>query len=237
MKYIVLIPAYEPDDKLIKVNDSIDKSVDIVLVNDGSSKKYDSIFESVEKKVHLISYKENKGKGYALKKGFKYIKENYDNYVVVTMDADMQHTFNDAKKLLKYVKDNPRMLAIGKRHWDKTMPKSSRFGNYITRKIYKKTTNIDIYDTQSGLRAFSNENMDYMLLMEGNRYEYEMNVLLHLKEYNIDVKEIDIETIYINKNETSHYRTIKDSYRIYKVIKESRKHKWINKLGETWKIY
>ena len=64
--------------------------------------------------------------------------------------------------------------------------------------------------------------MDYMLKTEGERYEYEMNVLLYLKENKIDVKEISIETIYINKNETSHYRTFKDSYRIYKTIRRKK---------------
>ena len=222
MKYVVLIPSYEPDEKLIKLLKTISKDVDIILVNDGSSKKYDEIFLEAKKYAHVISYSENKGKGYALKKGLKYIKEKYDKYVVVTMDADGQHTFSDAKKLLDYASKNLNTLVIGKRFWDKTTPKSSRFGNYITRKIYKNVTGIDIYDTQSGLRAFSYKLMDYMLKTEGERYEYEMNVLLYLKENKIDVKEISIETIYINKNETSHYRTFKDSYRIYKTIRRKK---------------
>ena len=93
---------------------------------------------------------------------------------------------SDAKKLINYIESNLDSLAIGRRTWDKTTPIRSRIGNYLTRKIYKKTTNISIYDTQSGLRAFSNKLLDYMLNTKGNRYEYEMNVLLNLN--NIPVK-------------------------------------------------
>ena len=225
MKYIVLIPAYNPDDNLIKVLKSIDKKCDIVVVNDGSNKKSDKYFSKVFEYGHLISYEKNMGKGYALKKGFEYIKEKYKNneYVVVCMDCDMQHKYSDALKLLEYSSNHTNTLVLGKRKFDKSCPFKSRFGNSITRKIYKKSTNKDIYDTQTGLRAFSYKLMDYMLYNPGNRFEYEMNVLLNLNKYNIEVYEIDIETIYIDNNSKSTYNVIRDSYRIYKEVKKWRK--------------
>ena len=116
---------------------------------------------------------------------------------------------------------NKNDLAIGKRTWDKTTPIRSRIGNYLTRKIYKKATGKTIYDTQSGLRAFSNNLMDYMLNIKGNRYEYEMNVLLNLKD--IKVHEIPIQTIYFNNNKGSHFKWFDDSKRVYKVIREYKK--------------
>ena len=221
MKHIVLIPSLNPDEKLIELLKTIDKKVDIIVVNDGSSHEYDSIFSEVKKYAHVISYKENKGKGYALKEGFKYIKENYKEYIVVTMDADKQHEYKDALKLLEYASEHLNTLVIGRRHWDNKTPITSRIGNAITRRIYKVTTGIKIYDTQSGLRSFSYKLMDYMLEIDGERYEYEMNVLLNLKESNIDVKEINIKTIYIDNNKGSHYKVLKDSYRILKVINNS----------------
>ena len=221
MKKIVLIPSYEPDSKLIELLKSIDKSFDIIVVNDGSSKETNSLFEDAKKYAHLISYKTNMGKGYALKEGYKYIKDKYKEYVVVTMDSDGQHKIEDAKKLIDYIIDNKNDLAIGKRTWDKTTPIRSRIGNYLTRKIYKKATGKTIYDTQSGLRAFSNNLMDYMLNIKGNRYEYEMNVLLNLKD--IKVHEIPIQTIYFNNNKGSHFKWFDDSKRVYKVIREYKK--------------
>ena len=218
MKYIILIPTLKPDQTLISLLKIIDKKFDIIIVDDGSGEKYQPIFNEAKKYAHVISYEENKGKGYALKTGLKYIKDNYETYIVVTMDSDGQHTIKDAIKLCNFVNDNPNTLALGKRKWDKHTPLRSRFGNYITRRIYRKFTKLAIYDTQTGLRAFSNELIDYMLNIAGNRYEYEMNVLLNLHKNNIKYQEIPISTIYPDKNKTSHFHSLKDSYKIYKAI-------------------
>ncbi len=218
MKYIILIPAYEPDEKLIDLLSTIDENMNVIIVNDGSGKDYNKIFKEAKKYAHIISYEENMGKGYALKKGLEYIKNRFDNYVVVTMDSDGQHTINDALKLCKYAATYKDILVLGKRTWNKKTPLRSRIGNTITRFVFGKITGINIYDTQTGLRAFSYKLIDYMLDNPGNRYEYEMNVLLNLKKTGIRYHEIPIETIYINHNKKSHFKTIKDSFKVYKRI-------------------
>ena len=134
------------------------------------------------------------------------------------MDSDGQHDLGDAIKLCDYVKEHPNVLALGSRRWNNKTPLRSRMGNGITRWVFKKKTGLKIYDTQTGLRAFSSELMDYMLSVKGNRYEYEMNTLLGLKKNNILHSEIDIKTIYIDNNKGSHFKAIKDSYKIYKDI-------------------
>ena len=222
MKEVILIPSFEPDNKLIELLKSIDKNIDVIVINDGSSSNKNKIYKEAKEYAHVISYDENMGKGYALKKGLEYIKENYKEVIICTMDSDGQHLFSDAKKLLEYASNHLNTLVIGRRNWDKSTPKSSRFGNNLARKKYKKYTGIDIYDTQSGLRAFSYKLLDYMLNTEGMRYEYEMNVLMNLNKENIKVHEIDIETIYINNNEGSHFKTITDTYKIYKTMKQAK---------------
>lgn len=219
-KLVILIPSYEPDDKLIKLVDEINfKKLDIVIVDDGSGIEYKNIFDSCKKKAHIISYKKNKGKGYALKTGIKYIKNTYkENYVIVTMDCDGQHRINDAIKLYKYVSNSGNTLFLGKRIRGKNTPLRSKLGNIITMLVYKIITHQLIYDTQTGLRAFSDELTDYMLKIEGKRFEYEMNVLLNLKRKGINVKEIEISTIYLENNKGTHFKTIRDSYLIYKDI-------------------
>ena len=219
MTKVILIPSYEPDDKLIKLVDELKKNkLNVVVVNDGSSKEYDSIFNKIKKKVKVISYETNQGKGYALKIGLEYIKENYKDYVVVTMDSDGQHSVKDAIKLSNYAEKHPNELVIGKRIRSEKTPLRSKLGNSITMFIYRLSTGVKVYDTQTGLRAFTNELMDFMQNVEGNRYEYEMNVLLYAPSNDIKIKEIEIETIYIENNEGSHFNTIKDSYRVYKEI-------------------
>lgn len=220
MKKIVFIPSYEPDEKLIELICELRKeNLYIIVCNDGSGKEYDSIFQEIKKDVTLISYSKNEGKGYALKKGLSYINKHFQKpYVVVTMDSDGQHSVKDAKRLLDYSSIHPNEIVLGKRIRKETTPLRSKIGNAITHFIYKTVSGIDVYDTQTGLRSFSDQLVPFLLHVKGNRYEYEMNVLLFASKNNIPLKEIEIETIYIDGNKKSHFRTLKDSYLIYKEI-------------------
>lgn len=216
---IVLIPAYEPQDNFIDLVKELSKTeFKIIVIDDGSGEKYQNIFSQISKYAKVLSYKKNKGKGYAIKTCLKYIKDSFSSYVVVTMDCDGQHTIKDAINLANISEKNSNSLIIGKRIRSKKTPIRSRIGNSITRFIYKITTNLDVYDTQSGLRAFTDELTDFLINIEGNRYEYEMNVLLECPKQKIKIKEVEIETIYINNNENSHFNTIKDSLLVYKEI-------------------
>ncbi len=198
MKYIALIPSFEPDDKLIKLVKELKNNKFInVVVNDGSNEKYNNIFDECKKYAKVINYDENQGKGHALKTGLKYIKDNYKESIVVTIDSDGQHRVVDAKKLCDYISKNNNILVLGKRIRNEKTPLRSKLGNAITRKIFNLISGTDIYDTQTGLRCFHSNLIDYMLQVEGERYEYEMNMLLNLKRNNIPAKEIEIETIYI----------------------------------------
>lgn len=219
-KYIVLIPAYEPDDKLIHLVKELSKEdLDIIIVDDGSGPKYKEIFTSCKKYSKIISYETNQGKGNALKTGLKYIKENYKKpYIIATMDCDGQHNIKDAKKLMKACSKDKDIYYLGKRIRSKKTPIRSRIGNGITRFIYKIVAGLDIYDTQTGLRAFSDSLIDKLLEVSGSRFEYEMNVLLEFARKKIKMEEIQIETIYIDNNSNSHFNGITDSYKIYKDI-------------------
>ena len=220
MKKIILIPAYEPDNRLIELIKEIDKNMfDVIVINDGSGDNYKNIFNEVSKYVKLIEYDKNMGKGYALKTGFKYIKENYsDNYVVVTMDSDGQHTIRDAVNLCDYVEEHPSTLVLGMRKRSGKTPLRSRIGNGITKFVFSIVTGIDIYDTQTGLRAFTNNIIDNLIGTKGDRFEYELNCLLELSRIGIDIHEIEIETIYIDNNSGSHFSTFRDSFIIYRDI-------------------
>lgn len=217
IKFVALVPSYEPDEKLKKVvNDLKEKEFDVVVINDGSDIRYDQVFNECGTKV--ISYPTNRGKGYAIKKGIEYVKDNYKDFIIVIVDSDGQHRATDALTLCNYVQEHPDTLAIGKRIRRENVPLRSKIGNEITKYVFSLATEQDIYDTQSGLRAFEEQLAEYMLETKGDRFEYEMNVLLGLKERNIKYKEIEIKTIYIDNNKGSHFHPLKDSSRIYKQI-------------------
>ena len=97
---IALIPSYEPDDALLKVvNELLENDFNVVVVNDGSNPSFDEIFKQLPEQVHYLSYEVNQGKGYALKHGFSYIKDNFESdSIVVTLDSDGQHKVSDAMK-------------------------------------------------------------------------------------------------------------------------------------------
>ena len=216
---IALIPAYEPENKFIDLIKELSTTdFEIIVIDDGSGDNYKDIFDKVSKYAKVISYQINKGKGHALKTGLKYIKDNYSSYIVVTMDCDGQHTVKDAINLTNVCQENDNTLILGKRIRSNKTPTRSRIGNSITRFIYKITTGLDVYDTQSGLRAFSDKLIDFLINIDGDRYEYEMNVLLECPKHNIKIKEVEITTIYIDNNSNSHFNTIKDSILVYKEI-------------------
>lgn len=220
MKKIALIPSYEPNDKLIAILKELKEAkFEIILVNDGSNKEYDKIFNKCEKYCSkYLSYKENHGKGYALKTGLNYINDNYKNVVVITMDSDGQHTVKDASNLCNIVSKKDNTILLGKRLRSSYTPLRSRLGNAITRFAYRISTGIDIYDTQTGLRAFKSDFIPFLLGVEGDRFEYEMNMILDAPKKKINLEEEVIETIYEDNNSGTHFNTLRDSYLIYKQI-------------------
>ena len=217
---IVVIPAYEPDANLIQlVRELKEKNLDCIVVNDGSGKEYESVFSVVRGFAKVIGYEANKGKGTALKTAFAKIRDEVrPPYLVVTADADGQHTPADILRIAKEVDKTPHALILGSRKIEDHTPLRSRLGNTITRYVFRLVSGCAVYDTQTGLRAFSDDLMDKMLSIEGNRYEYEMNVLLACARDNIAMKEVPIETVYIENNASSHFNTLKDSCMIYKEI-------------------
>lgn len=217
---IALIPSYKPNNNLIDLVKELSKNdFEIIIVDDGSGIEYKNIFTKIKNISKVISYEVNQGKGHALKTGLKYIKDNYFNdYVIVTLDCDGQHTIKDTIKITNEAQNDKNTLVIGKRPRDKKIPLRSKIGNEVTRYIFRTITGVDVYDTQSGLRAFSNKLINTFIDTEGNRYEYEMNILLKCAYYNISIKEIEISTIYIDNNSNSHFNPIKDSIKIYKEI-------------------
>ena len=217
---IALIPAYEPETILLDVLQKIRESgIAAVVVDDGSGQAFADIFKKAAEFAVILAHQENRGKGFALKTGLQYISEHFDGqYVAVTADADGQHQISDILKVCEAAEQNPDALVLGSRLMHENVPLRSRFGNAVTRCIYGLSTGLNVHDTQTGLRAFSSSLIPDLLKIKGDRYEYEMNVLLEFSRRKIPIKEIEISTIYINNNSASHFDTIKDSYRIYKEI-------------------
>lgn len=220
---IVVIPAYEPDEKLLGVlkDFSEQTTFPIVVVNDGSSEACRPVFDAVRAYDHviLLEHEVNKGKGAAMKTAFQYIGEHFPaDESVLTVDADGQHLVSDAMRVAERLKEHPDALVLGSRKFTGNVPFKSRAGNAITRAVFRFCTGVRVYDTQTGLRAFSAFRIPEMCALNGDRYEYEINQLIHCTKNKIDIVEEWIDTVYIEENKSSHFHAVKDSFRIYKVL-------------------
>ena len=218
--YIALIPAYEPEAIMLDLLRQFQSAgYKIIVVNDGSSEKCKDLFKQASLYATVLHQPINQGKGSAIKMGLSYIQKNFEtDNIIVTVDADGQHSLDDAIKICHMAFAHPDSLVLGSRALKENVPLRSQFGNTITRLVYRLSTGLKVHDTQTGLRAFSTKLLPELLSISGNRYEYEMNVLLEFARNHIPIKEVEIETIYIGDNSTSHFHTLRDSYRIYKEI-------------------
>ena len=215
MDNLIIIPALNPNEKLIKLVKDLQNSKinNILVVDDGSSSL--DIFNELEKQnIKVIHHNINKGKGVAIKTALK----EYDKYFndikgFITADADGQHSVEDIVNINNLLKND---IIFGVRNFkEKNVPFRSKFGNKFSSIFFYLNTGIKLNDTQTGLRGFPIKYKDLLLSISGDRFEYEMNVLNKLGEDKIYIKQIPIKTIYENNNKSSNFKAIKDSFKIY----------------------
>jgi len=219
----IVVPTLDPEEDIMNtfIKDLHKEFDNILVVNDGSKKVHNNFFESLEKQgIIVIKNYKNFGKGRGLKNAFNYLLNEYpDIEGVITCDCDGQHSVKDIKKCAKELLKNKDKLVLGVRNFDDdNVPPKSKFGNKITRNIFKLFIGLEITDTQTGLRGLSKQLMIEFLDLSGERYEYETNMLIECKEENIEIHEVEIETIYLNSNANSHFNPLKDSIKIYRLF-------------------
>ena len=227
-KILILIPAYLPDQRLITLIDGLyeDGFTHQLIIDDGSGKECEHIFRQVQERKFctLLTHKVNMGKGQALKTGLAYFCEQaHECSFVLMADADGQHDRISIQKVALALENHPDSLILGVRNFSqKHVPLHNKLGNNITKAVISLFLGKPISDTQTGLRAMNRQNARQFLDLQGQRYEYEINMLLECKSRHIDIFEVEIKTIYINKNETSHFNPLIDSTKIYwQIIKYS----------------
>ena len=222
---VILIPSLEPDERLPRYVQTLADSGfgHLVIVDDGSGAPSQEIFDRIARmddRIQVLHHEVNRGKGVALKTGYRWIREHLPEISgVITADADGQHTVKDCIRLAEELEKGKRALYLGSRDFNLPhVPPKSRFGNKCTSVVFRLCHGVWLPDTQTGLRAFRREDLDFMIGVEGERYEYEMNVLIRCAREGLEMIPVPIETVYENDNEGTHFHPIRDSWRIYKVI-------------------
>lgn len=222
-KIALIIPSYEPDDRLTDLLAKLrnDFHGHIVLVNDGSGEKYDSYFEKAKEfECEVISHYANMGKGRALKDAFNYCLNSYKDIVgCVTADSDGQHLPEDIYRVMQELYENQNCLILGCRDFSQEhVPFRSKLGNGFMKAACRFMCGVNTSDTQTGLRGIPARFMKLLLNTEGERFEFETRMLLDARD-RYPIREVVIQTVYESKeNHQSHYNTYRDSIRIGKIL-------------------
>lgn len=222
----VIIPAYKPDEKLLDLIAELKKQPEtenVLVVNDGSGDTFLPIFAEAEKRgCTVLTHEQNRGKGAALKTAFAHcLTAAAPEDVFCTADADGQHLPKDILRCVRAAAEHKGELVLGSRAFVGDVPARSRFGNAVSRFTFRLLMGKRVYDTQTGLRAFTGDLLPTLLEVRGERYEYEMQMLCLFARRKMPIREITIETVYLEDNASSHFHAVRDAMRVYSILFKS----------------
>ena len=216
----VVIPAWKPEQSLLKLVADLQSAgiVNMIVVDDGSGPDHAEIFAQLAP-LHGISvcrHTENKGKGRALKTAFQRVIRSMPKVRgVITADADGQHLAEDILHVARQFARTPDHAVLGARAFTGRVPRRSRWGNAITKHLFRWLTGYRVRDTQTGLRGLPASLLPHLIALPGERYEYEMVMLAYLCQQAGPVQEVEIATVYLDGNRGSHFDPLRDPFRVY----------------------
>lgn len=216
----VVIPSLNPDERLFGVvSELFGVGFEKILIVDDGSRAENKVYFPEDDRITRLTHDVNRGKGAALKTALKYVSENMPEIEgIVTCDADGQHTAKDTRRVAEKLAETGKFV-LGCRDFSlDNVPFRSKFGNRLTSVALFLCSGNYICDTQTGLRGIPKKSFEAMGKVSGERFEYETNVLLELKQMGLDYCEVKIETVYLNENKSSHFRPVRDSLRIMSLM-------------------
>ncbi len=217
----VLVPAYCPGPALLRTLADLRSARPdwpLVVVDDGSGAAYADLLDGARAAgAEIVTLHVNRGKGAALKAGFAHVATTRPGSPVVCADADGQHALHDIVAVGERLLAAPdvRRLVLGTRTFDGRVPVRSRVGNAVTRWLFTAATRRRVTDTQTGLRGLPAGLLAWAGTVPGERYEYELQMLLRAARAGIALDPVPIATIYLDDNASSHFRPVADSVRVY----------------------
>ena len=218
-RYAIVIPALEPGEDVLGYIDELlaQDLYPVIVVDDGSGAGYADLFGCIAQKSHctVLTHEKNYGKGHAIRTAIKYyMAEVSDCSGIVTVDCDGQHSVRDVMRICQAMHENENKLILGCRDFDESTPTRSRIGNRLTSILMRLLYDIKLSDTQTGLRGLPNALLPWSATLSGERYDYELNMLIYARRHDVEYYVVPIQTLYFDNNSGSHYRTIVDSAHI-----------------------
>lgn len=211
----VVVPTYKNEGTIIDILRRIKKITDdIIVVIDGCPQQTESLIASSSLAVTVISYEKNKGKGYALKVGFKKAILMGFEYAI-TIDSDSQHFPEDIPLLIAAFEKDDKALIVGARDFDQdNMPRGNTFANRFSNFWYYIQTGIKLEDTQSGFRLYPLSMLDESWMISP-RYEGELQLLVYSAWRDVHIISVPVRVYYPPIEErVTHFRPYMDFARI-----------------------
>lgn len=212
-KICILIPTYNNEKTLKRVIDGVlHYTGNIIIVNDGSTDSTAHIIAQYPQ-ITTISLSENKGKGNALKTGFRKAKEQGYDYAI-TIDSDGQHYPDDIPVFVNALHlEKEDVLLIGNRNMSQDgIPKKSSFGNRFSNFWFWFETGIKLKDTQSGYRLYPLHKIPQKYFTP--KFEFEIEIIVRTAWRHVPVKNVPVKVLYDPAERVSHFRPFKDFTRI-----------------------
>jgi glycosyltransferase involved in cell wall biosynthesis len=213
-KACVLIPTYNNEQTLEKVlRDVLTFTDQVIVVNDGSTDSTKDILGKFSH-IELVSYEKNKGKGYALRQGFRRAVDLGYDYAI-SIDSDGQHFAEDLPKFLQGLEAHPSAVIIGARNMGQSsVPGKSSFGNKFSNFWFWVETGLKMQDTQSGYRLYPVKQLSAINFFT-RKFEFEIEVLVRASWSGLGIVHVPVSVFYPEKGKrVTHFRPFKDFTRI-----------------------
>lgn len=222
---IVVIPALDPDRTLPEYAAALlaRGAEQIVVIDDGSAGESRPVFEKLEgtEGCTVLRHGRNRGKGRALKTAFAHIRarEDWQGMAVITADADGQHSVEDVCAVGRAALEETDRLVLGVRDLAlPQVPARSKLGNRLSSWAFHALYGVRLGDTQTGLRGIPWELLDWCGDISGERFEYEMNMLIRAAREHVALRQVTIQVIYFDNNQGTHLRAVRDSWRVFVIL-------------------
>lgn len=211
----VIIPMYNNGSTIGSVvTGALKHCDDVIVVNDGSTDTTATILADMKAEgLTVVTLDKNKGKGAALKSGFRKALDMDFRYAI-TLDGDGQHYPEDIVTLLRAHQEHPGALILGERIMDEAdQSKGSRFANKFSNFWFWVQTGKRLADTQTGYRLYPLQAASSSLLT--SRYEAELELLVFASWHGVELVPVPVRVYYPPKEErVSHFRPGMDFARI-----------------------
>lgn len=195
---MIIIPAYNEEKSILNVISSVLSeypSIDILVINDGSTDKTSELAKSAN--VYVIDMPFNIGYGGAIQTGFRFAVEYHYQYVI-TIDADGQHDPSSIKNLIHTMNEEKADVVIGSRfiNGNYKMPFLRKIGSSLFSCVAHIYTGIKFTDPTSGFQILNRKSFEYLSQFDNYPLDYpDVNIIMALHKMRFKIAEAPVRMV------------------------------------------